>query len=117
MFEGIEDLEGDFKVTAINGTDVSSEDVILKVNSEGNSLSVSAGCNILLSNYKLKEGNIIVEPPVGTRMYCEGKMKNEQALAKVLPEIAKLKQTADKYLFLSSTNEALITVLKNDQSE
>ena len=117
IFGGIEDLVGEFKITAINGEDVSSEEVTLNVNAEENTISVSAGCNILLSNYLLQDENVVVEPPVGTKMYCEGKMKNEDALAKVLPEISKLKETSDKYLFLSATNEALITVLKNDQSE
>lgn len=117
IFNGIESLMGEFDVTEIKGIDVSSKDITLKVNSEENSLSVNAGCNILLSNFHPTEGIIVVEPPVGTRMYCEGRMENEERLAKVLPEITKITHTKDKYLFLSNTNEVLISVLKNEESE
>lgn len=115
--ESIEDLEGVFKVTAVNGMEVSSEDITLKINSEENTFWVSAGCNILLSKYQVKKEKILVEPAMRTEMYCEGKMKNEDAIAKVLPEISKLTQTGDKFLFLSATNEALLTVLKKEERE
>ncbi len=55
--------------------------------------SATAGCNTLSGAYTLRGTTLTTEGPIATKMYCEGKMENEQKLSDILSEVTTLTVT------------------------
>ncbi|PLK25553.1 META domain-containing protein [Novosphingobium sp. TH158] len=71
-----------WQLTTLDGAKVSNDRARLSFS--GNRLSASVGCNGMGSEWKLEGGKLVVDGLVGTRMYCEGLMAQEQALSTLL---------------------------------
>ncbi len=113
----IEKLSGKYQLLTLKDENISSEKIYLNIDDKGESLMVNAGCNVLRVDFFQKNDSISFQPPVSTKMYCEGKMTNENILNLVLPEISEIQKSADNLLFLSEENEVLLTARKTEKSE
>lgn len=113
----IEMLSGEYQLIALKDENISSEDIYLKIDDKGESLMVNAGCNVLRVDFVQENERISFQPPVSTKMYCEGKMSYENTLNLILPDISEIQRKADNLVFLSKENQVLLTVRKTDNSE
>lgn len=111
--EGIEILSGSYQLISLNGEDVSSEDIYMKIDKKGESLVINTGCNVLMVDFIQQEEKIKFQQPVSTEMYCEGKMENEEYLKKILPEISEIENAAGDLLYLKNEKDVLLTIQKN----
>ena len=113
----IEMLSGEYHVITLKEENISSEDIYFKVDDMGESLMINAGCNVLRVDFIQVKDSINFEPPVSTKMYCEGKMTYENTLNSILPEIIEIQRREDNLVFLSKENEVLLTAQKTEKSE
>lgn len=113
----IEILNGNYQLIFLNGGDVSSEDIFLKIDKKGESLEINTGCNVLMVDFLQQKENISFQSPVSTEMYCEGKMENEEKLMKILPEISEIGNSAGDLLYLKSEKKVLLTIQKTEYRE
>lgn len=113
----IEMLTGEYQLITLKEENISSEDIYLKIDDKGESLMINAGCNVLRVDFIQEDELISFQPPVSTKMYCEGKMTYENTLNLILPDISKIQGREDKLVFLSEENEELLTVRKTKKSE
>lgn len=113
----IEMLSGEYHVITLKEENISSEDIYLKVDDMGEALMINAGCNVLRVDFIQVKDGINFQPPVSTKMYCEGKMTYENTLNSILPEITEIQSREDNLVFLSEGNEVLLTVRKKEKSE
>ena len=105
-------LSGEYQLITLKEENVSSEDIYLKIDDKGESLMINAGCNVLRVDFIQENELISFQPPVSTKMYCEGKMTYENTLNLILPDISEIQGREDKLVFLSEENEELLTVRK-----
>ena len=108
----IEMLSGEYQLITLKDENVSSEDIYLKIDDKGESLMINAGCNVLRVDFIQENEYISFQPPLSTKMYCEGKMTYENTLNLILPDISEIQGREDKLVFLSEENEELLTVRK-----
>ena len=113
----IEMLSGEYHLISLNGKNISSEDFYLKIDDKGESLIINTGCNALRVDFIQKNDSISFQPPVSTKMYCEGKMTYENTLNLILPEVSEIQKNADDLVFLSKEKEILLTIRKTEKSE
>lgn len=113
----IEMLSGEYQLIALKDENISSKDIYLKIDDKGESLMVNAGCNVLRVDFIQENERISFQPPVSTKMYCEGKMSYENILNLIMPDISEIQRKADNLVFLSKENQVLLTVRKTDNSE
>lgn len=108
----IEMLSGEYQLITLKDENVSSEDIYLKIDDKGESLMINAGCNVLRVDFIQENERISFQPPISTKMYCEGKMTYENTLNLILPDISEIQGREDKLVFLSEENEEFLTVRK-----
>lgn len=71
----------EWRITAIDGAAPAGEAML---SFTGDRLSASAGCNRMNGSWKMEAGRLVVGRLAATRMFCEGKMEQEQALSQLL---------------------------------
>ncbi len=113
----IEDLSGNYQLISLNGEDVSSEEIFLKIDDKGESLVINTGCNVLRVDFLQQKEKIKFQLPVSTKMYCEGKMENEENLNIVLPKISEIEKQDENILYLKNAGNMLLTIQNIEKSE
>lgn len=115
--EEIEKLSGEYHIITLKEENIYSKDIYLKIDDQGESLMINAGCNVLRVDFVQENERISFQPPVSTKMYCEGKMTYENTLNSILPDISEIQSSVDNLVFLSKENDVLLTVRKTKKSE
>ena len=110
-------LNGDYELLEMDGEDISSEGFIFNFNGEEKRLSGKTGCNNFVATYKIEDSIVKFNPPLGTKMYCEGKMEYEEIFGEVIPEIRNVKISDKDLIFLSQDNQELLSLQKTEESE
>ena len=113
----LKSLKGDYELTEMDGEDISSEDFILNFNGEEQRLSGKTGCNNFVATYKIEDSIVKFNPPLGTKMYCEGQMEYEEIFNEVIPEISNVRISDKDLIFLSGANQELLSLQKTEDSE
>lgn len=108
------ELSGSYFIKQLGEEDVSSEEIDLTFDQKRQELRGNAGCNRFSSAYKRDGNKISFSEPVGTRMFCDGKMEREGQVIKILPKITEVREKEDNLVFLSNQGEQLLTVEKNE---
>ncbi|WP_374406089.1 META domain-containing protein [Pelagerythrobacter sp.] len=69
-------------------------------------LSASVGCNGMGGDWRIEQGRLIAGPLMGTKMFCEGPVwEQEQAVSALLVAAPKLEWDGDR-LFLNSSGHS-----------
>lgn len=98
-------------VTAIDGQPASVPDRAT-VAFEDNRLSASVGCNGMGGDYRIEGSRLITGPLIGTRMFCEGPVwQQEQAVSVLLAGVPEITRSGGK-LKLESAGHTLEATLK-----
>ncbi|SHF79239.1 Heat shock protein HslJ [Salegentibacter echinorum] len=113
----LNNLQGDYNLIALDGENISSEGFILNFNGKKQQLAGKTGCNNFVASYKIQDSIIKFNPPLGTKMYCEGEMEYEDTFNKILPKVRNLRISDKDLIFLSQNNEQLLNLEKQEQSE
>ncbi|MFD1094381.1 META domain-containing protein [Salegentibacter chungangensis] len=108
---------GSYKIIKLANKDLGTEEILLEFDGDSQKISGNLGCNDFVSAFKLTEDRVKFDPPIGTKMFCEGKMKNEESLGEILPKITRAKINEEELVFLSKDNEVLLSLEKTEQSE
>ena len=106
-------LSGVFTVLTINGEKISPT-AVLQFNKADNNIWGNAGCNDFSGKYT-QDGNALnIGQLASTKMYCEGAMKNEFAIQRVLKNVGTF-DISNRTLTLYSRIEKkpLLTAIKN----
>ena len=78
-----------WRIVTIDGASAASTGA--RIAFDDDRLSATVGCNGLGGNWRLDQGRLIAGPLVGTKMFCEGRLdEQERALAALLvssPEV------------------------------
>lgn len=97
---------GEYKVVSVKNDDFKPyKDYVLKLNSEEKRLEGTFDCNKFSVNYEKEGDSVKFGFAMATKMYCEGKMHNENAFVSVLNSIT-------SYTFKKST----LTFLDKDEN-
>lgn len=96
-----------WKITAIDGAAPASPKASLRFDADR--IGMTAGCNGIGGDWKLEQGRIVGGPYASTMMYCEGLMKQERALAKLLDE-KPVPQLSGETLILRSASHSLSAI-------
>lgn len=115
--EDLNSLKGAYDLLEMDGEDVSSEGFILNFNGEEQRISGKTGCNNFVATYKIEDSIVKFNSPLGTKMYCEGKMENEEIFNEVIPEIRNVRISNKDLIFLSGENHKLLSLQKIEESE
>jgi|TARA_R110002012_G_scaffold155276_1_gene316153 heat shock protein HslJ len=110
-------LSGDYNLVEMDGEDISAEGFILNFNGTEKRLSGKTGCNNFVATYKIQDSIVKFNPPLGTKMYCEGQMEYEEILNEVIPEIRNVRISDKDLIFLSKENQELLNLQKTEDSE
>ncbi len=110
-------LNGDYELLEMDGEDISSEGFILNFNGSEQRLSGKTGCNNFVAAYKIEDSIVKFNPPLGTKMYCEGQMEYEEIFNEVIPEIRNVRISDKDLIFLSGENQELLNLQKTEDSE
>lgn len=113
----LKSLNGNYKLLEMDAENISSEGFILNFEGKEQRLSGKTGCNNFVATYKIEDSIVKFNPPLGTKMYCEGQMEYEEIFSKVLPEIRKVKISDKDLIFLSAENKKLLNLQKTEESE
>ena len=108
-------LSGVFTVLTINGEKISPT-AILRFNKADNKIWGNAGCNDFSGKYT-QDGNALnIGQLASTKMYCDGAMKNEYAIQRVLKNVGSFDISNGTLTLYSGTEKKpLLTALKNKQ--
>jgi heat shock protein HslJ len=108
-------LSGVFTVLTINGEKISPP-AVLKFNKADKKIWGNAGCNDFSGKYTQDAGSLNIGLLTSTKMYCDGAMKNEFAIQRVLKNVGTF-DISNRSLTLYSGIEKkpLLTALKNKQ--
>lgn len=110
-------LNGDYKLLELDGENISSEGFILNFNGAEQRLSGKTGCNNFVATYKIEDSIVKFNPPLGTKMYCEGKMEYEKVFGEIIPEIRNVRISDKDLIFLSGESQELLSLQKTEDSE
>ncbi|MBZ9632321.1 META domain-containing protein [Salegentibacter sp. LM13S] len=113
----LKSINSDYELLEMDGEDISSEGFILNFNGEEQRLSGKTGCNNFVATYKIEDSIIKFNPPMGTKMYCEGQMEYEEIFNEVIPEIRNVRISDKDLIFLSGENQELLNLQKTEDSE
>lgn len=69
-------------------------------------LSANVGCNGMGGPWRVEGGRLIAGPLVSTRMFCEGRMEQENAVSAMLSSGPKLIVTGDRIILASGGHSA-----------
>jgi len=93
-------------VTAIDGQPASVPDRA-RLSFEDARLSASVGCNGMGGDYRIEAGRLVTGPLIGTRMFCEGTVwQQEQAVNALLAGAPEIRRVGD-HLKLESGGHTL----------
>jgi heat shock protein HslJ len=73
--------DSEWRITALDGKAPAGEATLAFA---GDRIAASAGCNRMSGSWKMDAGRLVVGQLASTRMFCEGKMEQEQALSQLL---------------------------------
>ena len=106
-------LSGVFTVLTINGEKISPT-AILRFNKADNKIWGNAGCNDFSGKYTQDASSLNIGLLTSTKMYCDGAMKNEFAIQRVLKNVGTF-DISNRTLTLYSRIEKkpLLTAIKN----
>lgn len=107
----------DYELQEMDGEEISSEEFILNFDGGEQRLSGKTGCNNFVATYKIEDSLIKFNPPMGTKMYCEGQMEYEEIFNEVVPKIRNVKISDKDLIFLSEDNQELLSLKKIEESE
>lgn len=110
-------LEGDYRVTEIQGNQSLPQDIIFNFSPVGNSISGNTGCNRFSANYNQQGNNLEFSTPMNTRKYCKGKMEVEKQILSSLEKASRLDRDGKEIVVYSNNDRPLMTLIKIDQSE
>lgn len=110
-------LHGNYLLNELKTESTSGEDIIFRFDSIKSEVAGNAGCNRFLSVYTHQNSKIEFQPPVSTKMYCEGKMEREMEIMELLPKISEIVHQNEEILLLSEENELLLKLKKTSRSE
>ncbi|MDB4298544.1 META domain-containing protein [Flavobacteriaceae bacterium] len=104
-----------FTVLTINGEKISPT-AVLQFNKADNKIWGNAGCNDFSGKYT-QDGNALnIGQLASTKMYCEGAMKNEFAIQRVLKNVGSFDiSNGTLTLYSGIEKKPLLTALKNKQ--
>lgn len=105
---------GNYKIIELAGKDVAADEMLLEFDGASQKMSGNTGCNDFMAAFKLDKDRVKFDPPVVTKMVCDGKMENEKTLQEILPKVTKAKIEDGQLKFLSDDNEVLLSLQKND---
>ncbi|HET8887075.1 MAG TPA: META domain-containing protein [Salinimicrobium sp.] len=95
------ELDGKYQIVNLKGEKIDSDELYLDF-SEKTRVSGITGCNNVSSEYKKEGNNIDFSAVLATKMYCEGKMENEKAIASALTLAKSVKSTSENEIILVS---------------
>ncbi|UBZ08315.1 META domain-containing protein [Salegentibacter mishustinae] len=113
----LKSLNGNYELLEMDGEDISAEGFILNFEGKEQRLSGKTGCNNFVATYKVQDSIVKFNPPLGTKMYCEGEMEYEEIFNEVIPEIRKVRISDKDLIFLSAENQELLNLQKTEDSE
>ena len=108
-------LSGVFTVLTINGEKISPT-AVLQFNKADNKIWGNAGCNDFSGKYT-QDGNALnIGQLASTKMYCDGAMKNEYAIQRVLKNVGSFDISNGTLTLYSMTEKKpLLTAIKNKE--
>jgi len=108
-------LAGVFTVLTINAEKISPT-ALLEFNKGDNKIWGNAGCNDFSGKYTQDASSLNIGQLTSTKMYCDGAMKNEYAIQRVLKNVGTF-DISNRTLTLYSRIEKkpLLTAIKNKQ--
>lgn len=109
-----ETLDGEYKLTGIQGANFSSDDVTMTFNPIGNRVTGTTGCNRFSANYHQDGKDVTFTTPISTRKHCEGKMRTESRILTAIENISKFRQNGNEFVFFSEENQPLFTLTKTN---
>ena len=108
-------LSGVFTVLTINGEKISPT-AILQFNKADNKIWGNAGCNDFSGKYTQDASSLKIGQLTSTKMYCDGAMKNEYAIQRVLKNVGSFDiSNGTLTLYSRIEKKPLLTALKNKQ--
>jgi len=108
-------LSGIFTVITINGEDISSS-AVLQFNKADKKIWGNAGCNDFAGTYTQNAGSLNIGQLSSTKAYCEGAMKNEYAIQKVLRNVGSFDiSNGNLTLYSVTEKKPLLTAIKNKE--
>ncbi|MDT0691170.1 META domain-containing protein [Salegentibacter sp. F188] len=113
----LKSIDAAYNLVEMDGEDISSEGFILNFDGENQRLSGKTGCNNFVATYKSEGSSIIFNPPLGTKMYCEGQMEYEDLFNEILLDIRNVRSSDKNLIFLSKDNQELLSLDKTETSE
>ena len=108
-------LSGVFTVLTINGEKISPT-AILRFNKADNKIWGNAGCNDFSGKYTQDASSLKIGQLTSTKAYCDGAMKNEYAIQRVLKNVGSFDiSNGTLTLYSGIEKKPLLTALKNKQ--
>ena len=108
-------LSGVFTVLTINGEKISPT-ALLEFNKTDNKIWGNAGCNDFSGKYTQDASSLKIGQLTSTKMYCDGAMKDEDAIQRVLKNVGSFDISNGTLTLYSGTEKKpLLTALKNKQ--
>lgn len=98
--------ESQWRFVTIDGDAPAAPDKAL-LTFEDERLSASVGCNGMGGDWRIEQGRLIAGPLMGTRMYCEGRVwQQEQAISALLVAAPTIEWQGDRLVLRSSGHSA-----------
>ena len=94
-----------WRFTSIDGESPVAADASLQF---GERLSAKAGCNGMSGAWRLEGDRLVAGPLASTRMFCEGKMEQENAIGALLSERPVVMLEGDQLTLSSSAHTAVL---------
>ncbi len=114
----LQEKSGKYSLLEMDGNDISGENFTFELDAANQRLSGKTGCNNFVASYEVEEdGSLKFNPPLGTKMYCEGQMEYEETFGEIVPKIVKVEISAEELVFLSKANKTLLKLQKQQASE
>ena len=108
-------LSGIFTVITIYGEDISSS-AVLQFNKADKKIWGNAGCNDFSGKYTQDASSLNIGQLTSTKMYCDGAMKNEYVIQRVLKDVGSFDiSNGTLTLYSGIEKKPLLTALKNKQ--
>jgi heat shock protein HslJ len=75
----------------------------------GERLTANVGCNGLSGAWQLQDGRLVAGPLMATRMFCAGRMEQEQAVSALLSGNPAVRLEGDSLTLTSTDRSAVLT--------
>ena len=107
-------LDGNYRVTEIEGDPAMLDNIVFSFSSVGNTVSGNTGCNQFSAHYNQQGSNLEFSTPMNTRKYCEGRMEIEKQILNSLEKASRLDRNGKEIVVYSGNDVPLITLTKID---